>query len=71
MIINDDILRRDTIYLLKAIETQIAQVKHEATRMGIEAHQMRESNGGWSLTPLLLAKAQAHSTLVLLHTNKQ
>ena len=70
MIINDDILRRDVIQLLKQIEHQIGQVNHQAKQMGIEPHQLRESNGSWSLTPLLLAKAQAYSALVLLHTKK-
>jgi hypothetical protein len=68
MIITPDILRRDTIALLKQIDLQIAQVQREATRLGIEPHQLRESDGSWSMTPLLLAKAQAYGTLVLLQT---
>lgn len=68
MIITPDILRRDTIALLKQIDLQISQVQREATRMGIEPHQLRESDGSWSMTPLLLAKAQAYGTLVLLQT---
>jgi len=70
MIITPDIMRRDTIALLKQIDLQITQVQREATRMGIEPHQLRESNGSWSMTPLLLAKAHAYSTLVLLQTPK-
>lgn len=70
MIITPDILRRDTLALLKQIDLQIIQVQRQATQMGIEPHQLRQSDGSWSMTPLLLAKAQAYSTLVLLQTQK-
>jgi hypothetical protein len=71
MIITPDILRRDTIQLLKQIDLQINQVQREAARVGVEPHQLRESpNGSWSMTPLLLAKAQAYATLVQLQTMK-
>lgn len=68
MIITPDILRRDTIALLKQIDLQIVQVQREATRLGIEPHQLRDSNNNWPMVPLLQAKAQAYGTLVLLQT---
>lgn len=67
MIINKDSLRRDTIQLLKQIDTQIAQVKKKAEEMGVEPEELQNSSG-WVMTPLLLAKAQAYHTLVLLQT---
>jgi hypothetical protein len=66
MIINRDILRRDTIKLIKQIDAQIAEVQEEATRMGIPPEKLRDTNNNWVMSPLLLAKAQAYSSLVLL-----
>ena len=68
MIINPDILRRDTVELLKSIEAQINQVKKEARQTGITPEEMRDANRNWVMSPLLLAKAQAYSTLVMLQT---
>ena len=68
MIINPDILRRDTVELLKSIEAQINQVKKEARQMGIAPEEMRDANRNWVMSPLLVAKAQAYSTLVMLQT---
>lgn len=70
MIITQDILRRDTVQLLKQIDQQIAEVNRQATQIGIEGYQLRESNGSWSMAPLLLAKAQAYATLVQLQSAK-
>jgi hypothetical protein len=68
MIINPDILRRDTVELLKSIEAQINQVKKEARQTGISPEEMRDANRNWVMSPLLLAKAQAYATLVMLQT---
>ena len=70
MIISPDIMRRDTIQLLKQIDLQIVQVNREATRMGIEGYQLRDSHGNWVMSPLLLAKAQAYTTLVQIQALK-
>lgn len=70
MIINDDILRQATIRLLSQIETQIEEVKRHAKQMGIEGYQLRDANGNWAMSPLLLAKTQAYATLVQLQTKK-
>jgi len=70
MIISPDILRRDTIALIKQIETQIEEVTREAMLARIDPSKMRDSSGNWVMIPLLLAKAQAYSTLVLLQQKK-
>ena len=66
MIINDDILRRDTIQLLRQIDAQIAEVEKAAQSMGISPSELRDTNNNWVMVPLLLAKVQAYSTLVIL-----
>lgn len=70
MIINADILRRDTLALLRQIETQIEEVKKEAQSMGIPPETLRDSSGGWAMSPLLLARAMTYSTLVQLQIPK-
>ena len=70
MIINDDILRRDTIQLLKQVETQIEEVQRQAKQMGVSIYELRNSNGEWPMIPLLLAKTQAYSMLIQLQTKK-
>ena len=69
MIINDDILRRDTIALLKQIDMQIQEIEREAKRMGIPSYKLRDTSGNWVMSPLLLAKAQAYAMLIQLQTN--
>jgi|tagenome__1003787_1003787.scaffolds.fasta_scaffold20990117_34 hypothetical protein len=64
--ISTDILRRDTIHLLRQIDAQIDVIKKEAHRLGVAVEQMRDNNGAWVMSPLLLAKTQAYSTLVQL-----
>lgn len=68
MIINPDILRRDTVQLLKQIEAQIYEVEEEAKRMGIPREQLRDTTGNWVMIPLLLAKAQTYSLLTQLRS---
>ena len=70
MIINPDILRRDTVQLLNQIEEQIKVVTEEAQGMGIPPVKLRDGNNNWVMIPLLLAKAQAYSTLVQLQARK-
>lgn len=70
MIVSPDILRRNTLGLLQQIEVQIDEVKEEAKRMGIPPEKLRNYNGEWAMSPLLLAKAQVYSTLVLLQAKK-
>jgi hypothetical protein len=68
VIITQDILRRDTIQLLKQIDKQIAEVNSWAAELGIEGFQLRDTTGNWVITPLLLAKTQAYATLVQLQS---
>jgi len=70
MIINNDILRRDTIQLLKQIDQQIAEVNAWAAELGVEGFQLRDTTGSWPMSPLLLAKVQAYSMLIQLQTQK-
>lgn len=70
MIISPDILRRDTIRLLKQIDEQIDEVNLQAVNKGIEGYQFRDGNGNWPMIPLLLAKTQAYATLVQLQSKK-
>lgn len=70
MIINNDILRRDTIQLIRQVDQQIEEVNREARRMGIEAHQLRDGNNNWVMSPLLLAKVQAYSMLIQLQAKE-
>lgn len=66
MIITQDILRRDTVRLIKQIDAQIKEVEEEGQRRGMLPERVRDDNGSWAMSPLLLAKAQAYSTLVML-----
>jgi hypothetical protein len=70
MIINEDILRRDTVKLIKEIEMQIEEVQRHADIAGIEPHKLRDANGSWVMIPLLQAKAQVYGTLVQLQSKK-
>ena len=68
MLINDDILRRDTIQLIRQIDQQIEEVNRHAAQAGIEGYKLRDANGNWVMSPLLLAKTQAYASLVQLQT---
>lgn len=69
MNISVDVLRKDTIALIKRIDMQIIAVEARAKEMGIDPHLMQDTQGYWPMIPLLAAKAQAYNTLVLLQTN--
>lgn len=66
MIISDDILRRDLVQLIRQIDTQMDEVKKQAENLGIEPKQLRDANGNWAISPLLVAKAQAYAALIQL-----
>lgn len=70
MNVSPDILRRETVQLIRQIDAQIEEVKAESIRRGTVPSALRDSTGNWVLSPLLLAKAQAYNTLVLLQTKK-
>lgn len=70
MIITQDILRRDTLQMLKQIDAQIQEVTEEAQRMDIPREKMRDASGNWVMSPLLLARVQAYSMLVQLQIKK-
>jgi len=66
LVINDDIIRRDTVRLITQLNAQIEEVTIQARKMECAPHQVRDANGGWALIPLLQAKATAYNTIVLL-----
>jgi hypothetical protein len=66
MIVNPDIMRRDTVQLIKQIDAQIEVVTREARDLKIKPEHLRDSKGGWVMNELLLAKAMAYNTLVTL-----
>lgn len=68
MEVTPNALRRDTVQLIHQINTQIRVVEQNAMDQGISAQYLRDSTGNWPLATLLLAKAQAYSTLVQLQT---
>jgi hypothetical protein len=70
VIVNPDILRRDTIKLLTQIDKQIEEVTKEARNMGISPEKMRDASGNWVMIPLLMAKTQIYSTLVQLQVKR-
>jgi hypothetical protein len=71
MVINHDILRRDTLRLMTQIAAQIDEVEKEAKKRGLQSTQLKDFNDNWVMSPLLLAKAQAYNTLVMLQTQKK
>lgn len=70
MNVSPDVLRRDTVALIRDIDAQIAEVKKYADSIGAQPSQLR-SNDGWAMTPLLQAKATAYNTLVMLQESKK
>lgn len=68
MIINPDILRRDTVALIKQIDVMIDDIKERSKKLGITPEKMRDANNSYIMAPLLLAKAQAYATLVQLQS---
>lgn len=69
MIYNVNELRKDTVVLIRTIDAQIDEVEGEARIAGVPANKLKDSNGNWVLSPLLLAKAMAYNTLVMLQSS--
>lgn len=70
MNVSPDVLRKETVALIRDIEKQIAEIKKVADDIGIHPEQLRDKNSNWVMPPLLQAKAQAYNTLVMLQTKK-
>ena len=66
MIINPDILRRDTIKLMRQIDAQIKEVEETAQSLRVPPEKMRDTSGNWVMIPLLLAKTQLYASLIQL-----
>lgn len=56
---------------LTDIERQISEVLRTATELKTEPSRVRDSQGNFMLTPLLVAKAQMLHALTLLQTTKE
>jgi hypothetical protein len=63
MIISPDLLRKETISLLTAVEAQIKIVESEAEDKGISPSQLRDGYGNYVMIPLLSAKITAIAAL--------
>lgn len=70
MNISPDALRKELVGLLKEIENQITEVKLAAHEKGILAEELRDTAGGWTMIPLLAAKAQVYSALITLNAKR-
>ena len=64
MIINDDLLRREAVQLIRQIDQQIEEVRRQAAARGLAPHVLRDEHGNWVMIPLLLAKTQAYAMLI-------
>jgi hypothetical protein len=66
MNVSPDVLRRDTVQLIREIDAQIDAIKEVADSAGMPMEKMRDRDGNWIMPTVLLAKATAYSTLVAL-----
>jgi len=66
MNVSPNVLRKETVALIRDIDRQIDEVKKVSDNVGIQPEQLRDKDGNWAMTPLLQAKATAYNTLVLL-----
>lgn len=71
MMINPNMLRRDIARLLNQIDTQIKEVESEAQKAGVKPEEMRDANGNWVMTPLLVAKVQGFAALIQLNASER
>jgi hypothetical protein len=67
MEIRPRVLREELMSTLNLVDASIDEVKREAKVRRIMPQELRDSNGGWALVPLLVAKAQILDTLVRLN----
>lgn len=71
MVTSENALRKEVVDLLGQINIQISELEAEARRMDIHPSKLRDRNGQWLMTPLLLAKTQAIATLVQLNRPRE
>jgi len=65
VVVNRMELGRELTRTLSQVNRQIEAVQRDAVAKGIEAVDMRDTNGNFVLIPLLAAKAQALHALTL------
>lgn len=66
-VVNSMELGRELSKTISQINQQIYEVDKAALAMNIMSYQLRDSNGGWVLAPLLAAKAQTLHALTLIN----
>lgn len=71
MDVSPNALRRDLMAQLRMIEAQMAEMDRHAATIGIKGYQLRDANDAWTMTPLILAKAQVYAALVQLQSIKK
>lgn len=68
MNVSPDVLRKETVALIREIDHQITAVKQYADDLGTDAYKLHSGQGQWAMPALLQAKAMAYNTLVMLQT---
>jgi len=71
MNVSPDVLRKDLVAIIRQIEVQLNEIKEEARLAGIQPEKLRSNDGSWVIIPLLSAKANAYSALVMLNEHKR
>jgi len=61
------VLREELMSTMTLVDASIDEVKKECRNRRILPQELRDTNGGWVLIPLLVAKAQILDTLVRLN----
>lgn len=61
------VLRQELVESYQDVQRQLTVVKDTAVSMGIEPKDLRDSNGGWVMIPLLLTRVQILHALALLN----
>lgn len=67
MEIRPRVLREELMQTLTLVDASIDEVKREAKVRRIMPQELRDTAGGWSMLPLLVAKAQILTCLVELN----
>lgn len=69
-VVNAMELGRELTRTISQINQQIAEVEKRAKEMEIAPYKLRDTNGGFVLSPLLAAKAQTLHALALINQRR-
>lgn len=64
--VSPNTLRKETIAVVKSIDAVVENIEEVARERGCAPEELRDMNGNWILSPLLVARAQCINTLTLL-----